>query len=146
MKKQHYERYAKGQAQSQEDRGNAEPESQSRGTTSRRVPQLEREMDQMRKVMAEIRENMRKTNPVEDLVHRMDSPFTASVNGHPLPPSSRLLHWICTMEHAIPLIILQLSRPSCTFRESRMRLCVGPSLLLSKGQRECGSAKYPLTQ
>ena len=90
LKKQHYEGYAEGQAQSQEDGGDAEPESQSRGTTSRRVPQLEREMDQMRKVMAETRENMRKTNPVEDLVHRTDSPFTAFVNGHPLPPKFKM--------------------------------------------------------
>ena len=90
MKKQHYEGYAEGQAQSQEDGGDAEPESQSRGTTSRRVPQLEREMDQMRKVMAEMRENMRRTNLVEDLVHRTDSPFTASVNGHPLPPKFKM--------------------------------------------------------
>ena len=89
-RKQHHEGYVKGQAQSQEDRGNAEPESQSKGTTSRRVPQLEREMNQMRKVMAEMRENMRKTNPVEDLVHRTDSPFTASVNGHPLPPKFKM--------------------------------------------------------
>ena len=37
-----------GQAQSQ-DRRNVEFESQSRGTTSRRVPHLEREMDQMRR-------------------------------------------------------------------------------------------------
>ena len=44
-KKQHHEGYAEGQAQSQEDRGDAEPESQSKGTTSRRVPQLEKEMD-----------------------------------------------------------------------------------------------------
>ena len=28
---------------------------------------------------------MRRTNPVEDLVHRTDSPFTTSINGHPLP-------------------------------------------------------------
>ena len=90
MKTQHYERYTEGQVQSQEDRGNAEPESQLRGTTSRRVPQLEREIDQMRKVMAEMRENMRRTNPVEDLVHRTDSPFTASVNGHPLPPKFKM--------------------------------------------------------
>ena len=89
-KKQHHEEYAEGQAQSQEDRGNAEPESQSKGTTSRRVPQLEREMDQMRKVTAEMRENMRKMNPVEDLVHRMDSPFMASINGHPLPPKFKM--------------------------------------------------------
>ena len=44
-KNQHREGNAEGQAQSQEDGGEAEPESQSRGTTSRRVPQLEREMD-----------------------------------------------------------------------------------------------------
>ena len=37
-KKQHHEGNAEGQAQSQEDRGDAELESQSRGTTSRRVP------------------------------------------------------------------------------------------------------------
>ena len=36
--------------------------------------------------MEEIRGNMRKANPVEDLVHRTDSPFTASINSHPLPP------------------------------------------------------------
>ena len=90
MKKQHYEGYAEGQAQSQEDGGDAEPKSQSKGTTSRRVPQLEREMDHMRKVMAEMRENMRRTNPVEDLVHRTDSPFTTSVNGHPLPPKFKM--------------------------------------------------------
>ena len=90
LKKQHYEGYAEGQAQSQENGGDAEPESQSRGTTSRRVPQLKREMDHMRKVMAEMRENMRRTNPVEDLVHRTDSPFMASVNRHPLPPKFKM--------------------------------------------------------
>ena len=47
-------------------------------------------MDQMRKVMTEMRENMRRTNLVEDLVHRMDSPFTAFVNGHPLPPKFKM--------------------------------------------------------
>ena len=47
-------------------------------------------MDQMRKVMAKMRENMRRTNPVEDLVHRTDSPFTASINGHPLPPKFKM--------------------------------------------------------
>ena len=69
MKKQRYKGYAEGQAQNQEDRENAELGSQSRGTTSRRVPHLEKEMDQMRKVTTEMRENMRRANPVEDLVH-----------------------------------------------------------------------------
>ena len=40
----------------------------------------------MGKVMAEMRENMRRTNLVEDLVHRTNSSFTTSVNGHLLPP------------------------------------------------------------
>ena len=38
LKKQRYEGYTEGQAQNQKDRENAKPESQSRGTTSRRVP------------------------------------------------------------------------------------------------------------
>ena len=38
----------------------------------------------MKKVMEEMKENMRRANPVEDLAHRTDSPFTTSINGHPL--------------------------------------------------------------
>ena len=85
LRRQHNKGYTEGQAQSQENRGNVEPKSQSRGTTTRRVPHLKREVDQMRKVMEEMRENMRRGNPAEDLVHRTDSPFTASINDHPLP-------------------------------------------------------------
>ncbi|KAL0004346.1 hypothetical protein SO802_011907, partial [Lithocarpus litseifolius] len=62
-RRQRYEGFVEGQAQSQEDRGNPGPKSQSRGTTSRRVPHLEKEMDQMRKAMDEMRENMRIANP-----------------------------------------------------------------------------------
>ena len=40
--------------------------------------------------MEEMRENMRRTNPVEDLVHRTDSLFMASINGHPLPPKFKM--------------------------------------------------------
>ena len=89
-RRQHREGNTEGHTQSQEDKRNAELESQSRGTTSRRVPHLEKEMDQMRKVMDEMRENMRRANPVKDLVHRTDSPFTALINGHPLPPKFKM--------------------------------------------------------
>ena len=89
-RRQHHEGNTEGHTQSQEDRRNAKPESQSRGTTSRRVPHLENKMDQMRKVMDEMRENMRKANPIEDLVHKTDSPFTALINGHPLPPKFKM--------------------------------------------------------
>ena len=47
-------------------------------------------MDQMKKIMDEMRENMRRTNLIEDLVHWIDSPFTASINGHPLPPKFKM--------------------------------------------------------
>ena len=40
--------------------------------------------------MAEMRENIKRANLVEDLVHRIDSPSTASVNGHPLPPKFKM--------------------------------------------------------
>ncbi|XP_030958404.1 uncharacterized protein LOC115980275 [Quercus lobata] len=79
-----------GQTQGHDDTQNTEIGSQFRGTTSRTVPHLKEEMDQMKKVMEEMKENMRRTNPIEDLVHRTDSPFTASINGHPLPSKFKL--------------------------------------------------------
>ncbi|XP_050251583.1 uncharacterized protein LOC126698416 [Quercus robur] len=84
------EREGGGQMQSRDDRENTEIGSQLRGTTSRAVPHLKEEMDQMRRVMEEMKENMRRTNPIEDLVHRTDSPFTASINGHPLPSKFKM--------------------------------------------------------
>ena len=52
--------------QSHDDRENTEIGSQLRGTTSRTMPHLKEEMDQMKKVMEEMKENMRRTNHVED--------------------------------------------------------------------------------
>ena len=40
--------------------------------------------------MDEMRENIRRANPMEDLVHRTNSPFTASINSHPLPPKFKI--------------------------------------------------------
>ena len=84
------ERERGGQTQSHDDRENIEIGSQLRGTTSRTIPHLKEEMDQMKKVMEEMKENMRMANLIEDLVHRTDSPFTASINGHPLPPKFKM--------------------------------------------------------
>ena len=47
-------------------------------------------MDQMRRAMDEIRENMRRMNHVDDLVHRTDCPFMASINSHPLPSKFKM--------------------------------------------------------
>ena len=84
------EREGGGQTVSHDDRENTEIGSQLRGTTSRTVPHLKEEMDQMKKFMEEMKENMRRANPIEDLVHRTDSPFTVSINGHPLPSKFKL--------------------------------------------------------
>ena len=79
-----------GQTQSHDDRENIEIGSQLQGTTSRTVPHLKEEMDQMKKVKEEMKENMRRANPIEDLVHRTNSSFTASINGHLLPPKFKM--------------------------------------------------------
>ena len=84
------EREGGGQTHSHDDRENVEIGSQLRGTTSRTVPHLKEEMEQMKKVMEEMKENMRMANPIEDLVHKTDSPFTTSINGHPLPSKFKL--------------------------------------------------------
>ena len=91
LRRQAYEeREGGGQTQSHDDRENIEIGSQLRGITSRTVPHLKEEMDQMKKVMEEMKENMRRANPIEDLVYKTDSPFTASINGHPLPPKFKM--------------------------------------------------------
>ena len=40
--------------------------------------------------MDKMRENMRRANLVDDLGHRTDSPFTASINSYPLPPKFKM--------------------------------------------------------
>ena len=47
-------------------------------------------MDHMWKVMDEMKDNMRRANLVDDLVHRTDSPFMASINSHPLPSKFKM--------------------------------------------------------
>ena len=79
-----------GQTQSHDGRENIETGSQLQGTTSQTVPHLKEEMDQMKRVMEEMKENMRRANPIEDLDHRTNSPFTASINSHHLPPKFKM--------------------------------------------------------
>ena len=42
-------------------------------------------MDQMKKAMEEMKDSMRRANHMDDLVHKTDSPFNASIISHPLP-------------------------------------------------------------
>ena len=63
---------------------------QSRGTVTRRVPHLEREIDQMKRSMEEMKDSMRRANHVDDLVHKIDSPFITSITSHPLPSKFKM--------------------------------------------------------
>ena len=40
--------------------------------------------------MEKMRENMRRTNHVDDLIHRTDSPLITSINSHPLPSKFKM--------------------------------------------------------
>ena len=93
VNKQHWQRHGKEQEQNSENRGaknGVKGGDQSRGIVTRRVPHLEREMDQMKKAMEEMKGSMRKENHVDDLVHRTDSPFTTSIISHPLPSKFKI--------------------------------------------------------
>ena len=46
---------------------------------------MEREMDQMKKVMEEMKGSIRRSNHVDDLVHRTDFSFIAPIMSYPLP-------------------------------------------------------------
>ena len=60
MRRQTHEEREGGQTQSHGGRENTEVGIQFRGTTSRTVPHLKEEMDQMKRVIEEMKENMKK--------------------------------------------------------------------------------------
>ena len=134
-----------GQTQSHDDRENIEIGSQLRGTTSRTVPHLKEEMDQMKKVMEEMKENMRRANPIEDLVHKLIHPSRLPSMATLYLQNSRCLLWIHMMEHVTRLITLLLSRQQCIFRGFQVKLYVEPSLPPLKVRHESDLAKYPRT-
>ena len=68
---------------------NAERE-QSRCIVTCRVPHLEREMEQMKRAMEEMKDSIRIVNHVDDLVYRIDSPFIVSITSHPLPSKFKM--------------------------------------------------------
>ena len=51
---------------------------------------MEREMDQMKKAIKEMKDSIRIANHVDDLIHRIDSPFTVSIISHPLPSKFKM--------------------------------------------------------
>ena len=46
-------------------------------------------MDQRKRAMKEMKDSMRRANHVDNLIHKIDSPFIASIMSHP-PPSNQM--------------------------------------------------------
>ena len=44
----------------------------------------------MKRAVEEMKDSMRRANHVDDLVHRTDSPFIASITSHPLPSKFKM--------------------------------------------------------
>ena len=44
----------------------------------------------MKRVVEEMKDSMRRANHVDDLVHRTNSPFIASITSHPLPSKFKM--------------------------------------------------------
>ena len=51
---------------------------------------MEKEMDQMKRAMEEMNDSIRRVNHVDNLVHKIDSPFTVSITSHPLPSKFKM--------------------------------------------------------
>ena len=47
-------------------------------------------MDQMEKAMEEMKDSMKRTHQMDDLVHKIDSPFTVSITSHLLPSKFKM--------------------------------------------------------
>ena len=47
-------------------------------------------MDQLKNAMEEMKDSMRRTNYMDDLIHKTDSLFTASITSHPLPSKFKM--------------------------------------------------------
>lgn len=67
------------------EENNAKGGDPIRGIVTRKVPHLEKEMDQMEMAMEEMKDSMKRTHHMDDLIHRIDSPFTVSITSHLLP-------------------------------------------------------------
>ena len=70
-------------------------------------------MDQMKRVMEEMKDSMRRANYVDDLVHRIDSPLLRPSQVIPYCPSSRCLPWIHMMERVTFAITLPRLKQPC---------------------------------
>ena len=100
------------------------------------------EMDQMRMVMDEMRENMRRANPVDDLVHRTNSPFTASINSHPLPPKFKMPSLDSYDGMCDPFDHIATFKTTMHLQGVPNEIMCRAFPTTSKGQHECGSARY----
>ena len=63
---------------------------QSRGIVTRRVPTFGKRNGLDEEAMEEMKYSMKRVNQVDDLVHKTNSPFIASITCHPLPSKFKM--------------------------------------------------------
>lgn len=71
---------------------------------------------------------------LDELVHRMDSPFIAQVTSIPLPMKFLMPQVEAYDRSRDPFYHLESFKPSCTYKEFLTKYCAGPSLPHSRGQ------------
>ena len=71
--------------------------------------------------MDEMKESMKRTNPVEDLVQRTDSLFVPSINAHPLPPKFKMPSLDSYDGTRDPFDHIATFKTTCTFKGFRMK-------------------------
>ena len=139
------QRYGKEHGQNLENEraeNGAERGDHSRGTVTRRVPHLEREMDQMKRAMEEMKDSMRRVNHMDDPFIGLILPLSRPSQVIPYPSNSKCLPWTHMMECGTLAITLQCSRRPCTSKVFQMKSCAKPFLPRWKAQPEYGLVNY----
>ena len=78
--------------------------------------------------MEDMKDFMRIANYVDNLVHRTDFPFIASITNHPLPSKFKMPTLDSYDGTLTTAIILPLSKQPCIFKVFQKKLCAKPFL------------------
>ncbi|XP_030936754.1 uncharacterized protein LOC115962026 [Quercus lobata] len=92
--------------------------------------------------MDEMKENIKRTNPVEDLVHRTDFPFVPSINAHPLPPKFKMPSLDSYDGTRDPFDHIATFKTTMHLQGVPDEIMCRAFLLPLKDPHECGSTKY----
>ena len=82
----------------------------------------------MKRVMEDMKDSMRRANYVDNLDHKTDSPFIASIINHPFPSKFKTPTLDSYDGTLTPAIILPLLKQPGIFKVFQRKLCAKPFL------------------